>query len=370
MCRVETIVLAVVLLVECGALHMYPEIFDPAKFLQRPLPLRAHSERSASPSVMVGGATESTGGFKDGEVGFVRSSSESGKGGYRHRENFHKKDGNQYGHEKQTGFGESKRTGDQAADGKDEHGRVTVHTDHYRPEPTYEVTEEQSDLENPDKHKKYGAASQKDKKKPTNEKLEKKSSRQTAASSPKDRSNQKNNHNGYESIVYHENERDSSEQGYGKRKVTGKLPDRKPAKQMAAHNDDDDDEEGFEDEGKSSAERDYDHAYDGDSDGGDAGRESDFDDNYESVRFDTDFGRSFDSEEQDGVESESNGKGRGRTVARQDQGYDYDEEVDRDEVDETASEDKYRGGEDSEEEDGDDRQYEDASEADGDAQDY
>ncbi|KFB36285.1 hypothetical protein ZHAS_00003405 [Anopheles sinensis] len=357
MCRVETIVLAVVLLVECGALHMYPEIFDPAKFLQRPLPLKAHSERSAYP-VEAGGA-ESTGGFKDGEVGFVRSSSESGKGGYRHRENFHKKDGNQYGHEKQTGFGESKRTGEKAADGKEEHGRLMVHMDHYRPEPTYEVTEEQ---------RSYGGSSQKDKKKATSVMPEKKSSRQTAAGSPKDRSHQKKNDKGYESIVYHENERDSSEHGYGKRKSSGKLPDQKPAKQMAAH----DDEEGFEDnegddrDGQSSSERDYEHEYDGDT-----GRESDFEDNYEGVRFDSDFERSFGSEEQGGEEGSEDGKrGNGRTAARQNQDYDYDEEVDRDEVDESANEDKYRGGEDSEEEDGGDRQYEYASEADGDAQDY
>ncbi|XP_058116229.1 uncharacterized protein DDB_G0290685-like [Anopheles ziemanni] len=367
MCRVETIVLAVVLLVECGALHMYPEIFDPARFLQRPLPLKAHSERSAYPGEA--GGAESTGGFKDGEVGFVRSSSESGKGGYRHRENFHKKDGNQYGHEKQTGFGESKRTGEKAADKKEEQGRLMVHADHYRPEPTYEVTEEQSDFENPDKFKKYGGSNQKDKKKATSVVPEKKSSRQTAAGGPKDRSHHKKNDKGYESIVYHENERDSSEHGYGKRKSSGKLPDQKPAKQMAAH---DVDEEGFEGnegddrDGNSSSERDYEHEYDENT-----GRESDFDDNYEGVRFDSDFERSFGSEEQGGDEESEGGKrGNGRTAARQNQDYDYDEEVDRDEVDESANEDKYRGGEDSEEEDGDDRQYEYASEADGDAQDY
>uniref|UniRef100_A0A182M2P4 Uncharacterized protein n=1 Tax=Anopheles culicifacies TaxID=139723 RepID=A0A182M2P4_9DIPT len=350
-----------ILLVECSGLHMYPEIFDPAKFLQRPLPLKRVDSRAASEPEFHSG-----GGFKDGEVGFVRSSSESGKGGYRHKENFHKKDGDKYGHERQTGFGESKRTGDEQAK---EHGRLIVDTHHYRPEPMYEVIEEHdSDVENPDKNKKYGLSSttNKDKKKPTEKKLKSaKSSRQTAPK--KANSKHQKNHSGYESIVYHENEHDSTEHGYGQKKVVGKIPDQKPAKQIAH-----DDGDTFDDDGLESAERqtdgDYAHEYDSDSD---SGRESDFNDNYDSVRFDADFERSFGSGEER-AEQEDNGR-----PSLKNDDYDYTDD-DRDEEDDSANEDKYRGDEDSgEDEDGDgsekgddDRQYEYASEADGDAQDY
>uniref|UniRef100_A0A182P1V7 Uncharacterized protein n=1 Tax=Anopheles epiroticus TaxID=199890 RepID=A0A182P1V7_9DIPT len=359
MCRAESLLLVAAILcwAECSGLHMYPEIFDPAKFLQRPLPLKSVQSRAA-PEVEL----YTDGGFKDGEVGFVRSSSESGKGGYRHKENFHKKDGNKYGHERQTGFGESKRTEDEL--GK-EQGRVTVDTHHYRPEPTYEVIEEvQSDLENPDKNKKYGLAPSKDKKKPTEMKPKSaKSSRQTAPA--KRRSNQKKNHSGYESIVYHENERDSSEHGYGKKKAAGKIPDeKKPAKQIAH-----DEGDAFEGEdGLDSAERHTGDEYsDSESDGG---RDSDFSDNYDSLRFDSDFERSFGSEERED-DSED-----GRQAGKKED--DYDEQEDDDEEDDGASQDKYRGDEYDDEEDesdgsekgDDDRQYEYASEADGDAADY
>uniref|UniRef100_A0A182TP58 Uncharacterized protein n=1 Tax=Anopheles melas TaxID=34690 RepID=A0A182TP58_9DIPT len=343
------LVVAAILLVECSGLHMYPEIFDPAKFLQRPLPLKSavESRAVAEPEYYSGG------GFQDGEVGFVRSNSESGKGGYRHKENFHRKDGNKYGHERQTGFGESQRTGDELAK---EQGRLTVDTHHYRPEPTYEVFEEQSDVENPDKHKKYGLAGGKDKKKPTEMKPTK-SSRQTVAAGPKakGRSNAKKNHTGYESIVYHENERDSSEHGYGKKQAVGQLPqpeEKSPAKQIA-HDD------GF-DEGEG---------------GSDAGRDSDFNDSYDALRFDSDFERSFGSEEdeEDGVEEETGGRQAGKKGED-----DYDEGDEEDDDDDGASQDKYRGDDyddEDEESDGsekgeDDRQYEYASEADGDAQDY
>uniref|UniRef100_A0A182QS63 Uncharacterized protein n=1 Tax=Anopheles farauti TaxID=69004 RepID=A0A182QS63_9DIPT len=357
MCRVVNLVLVAVCLVQCSGLHMYPEIFETSKFLRRPIALRSDVSRDE-------GDFHAEGGFKDGEVGFVRSSSESGKGGYRHRENFHKKDGDKYGHELQTGFGESKRDGDESAK---KQGRLTVDTHHYRPEPMYEVTEEQSDVENPDKHKKYGisstttATTSKDKKKPTAEKPK----------SGKLRSNQKKNHSGYESIVYHENERDSTEHGYGKKKAVGKIPPHqspKPAKQQIAY----DESEGDE----------FSHDYDG---GSESERDSDFADNYDALRFDSDFERSFGSDEDvgeggrkvDGGEQGSHGKND-----------DYDDEVDRDEVDESADEDKYRGDDDDDEEGGDeeggekggdgeggdedddDRQYEYASEADGDAQDY
>ncbi|XP_053659915.1 uncharacterized protein DDB_G0290685-like [Anopheles marshallii] len=360
MCRVENFVLVAVLLVECSGLHMYPEIFDPSKFLQRPLPLKRVDSR-ATPEAEF----HSDGGFKDGEVGFVRSSSESGKGGYRHKENFHKKDGNKYGHERQTGFGESKRTGDDQAQ---EHGRLMVDTHHYRPEPTYEVIEEHdSDIENPDKNKKYGLSSNstKNKKKPTEEKP--KSAKSSRQSGPrKAGSNQKKNHTGYESIVYHENERDSTEHGYGKKKAVGNIPDQKPAKQIAHDEGDTFDEDGLE-----SADRqtdgDYSHEYDG---GSDTGRESDFNDNYDALRFDSDFERSFGNA--DHPEEGENGRQSGKN-----EDYDYADD-DRDEEDDSANEDKYRGDDDSgEEEDGEgaekgdeDRQYEYASEADGDAQDY
>uniref|UniRef100_A0A182SCF7 Uncharacterized protein n=1 Tax=Anopheles maculatus TaxID=74869 RepID=A0A182SCF7_9DIPT len=373
MCRAENFILVAVLLVECSGLHMYPEIFDPAKFLQRPLPLKSVESRAASEPEF-----HTDGGFKDGEVGFVRSTSESGKGGYRHKENFHKKDGNKYGHERQTGFGESKRTGDDQAK---EHGRLTVDTHHYRPEPTYEVIEEHdSDVENPDKNKKYGLATSstnKTKKKPTEEKPTKavKSARQRAPG--KKGTNQKKNHNGYESIVYHENERDSTEHGYGKKKAVGKIPEaQKPAKQIAH-----DDGDAFEEDGLESAERqtagddDHGHEYDSESEA-EAERESDFNENYDALRFEADFDRSF----ADGEERQEDGgaeEGGARQAEKNDDDYDYADD-DRDEEDDSADEDKYRGDEDSgEEEDGDgsekgdgDRQYEYASEADGDAQDY
>lgn len=211
-------------------------------------------------------------------------------------------------------------------------------------------------MENPDKHKKYGLAGGKDKKKPTEMKPTK-SSRQTVAAGPKakGRSNAKKNHTGYESIVYHENERDSSEHGYGKKKAVGQLPqpeEKSPAKQIA-HDD------GF-DEGEG---------------GSDAGRDSDFNDNYDALRFDSDFERSFGSEEdeEDGVEEENGGRQAGKKGED-----DYDEGDEGDDDDDGASQDKYRGDDyddEDEESDGsekgeDDRQYEYASEADGDAQDY
>uniref|UniRef100_A0A182NV94 Uncharacterized protein n=1 Tax=Anopheles dirus TaxID=7168 RepID=A0A182NV94_9DIPT len=374
MCRVGNVILVAVFLVECSGLHMYPDIFDPAKFLNRPVPLRTDVGRSEPD-----GDFHSDGGLKDGEVGFVRSSSESGKGGYRHRENFHKKDGDKYGHERQTGFGESKRTGDELAK---EQGRLMVDTHHYRPEPMYEVTEEQSDVENPDKHKKYGlsttvtttnATTNKDKKKPTDEKP--KSAKTSRPGKP--RSNQKKNHTGYESIVYHENERDSTEHGYGKKKAVGKMPGQqrqKPAKQQVAHDEGDafGDEDALDSGEVRTGDSESSHDYNG---GADSGRDSDFTDNYDALRFDSDFERSFGSDEEVG-----DGGRKGKKSGRQN--YDYDEEVDRDEVDESADEDKYRGDddEDEEEEEGgekggdddgdDDRQYEYASEADGDAQDY
>ncbi|XP_035895668.1 glutamic acid-rich protein-like [Anopheles stephensi] len=372
MCRAENFILVAVLLVECSGLHMYPEIFDPAKFLQRPLPLKSVESRAVAEPEF-----HSDGGFKDGEVGFVRSTSESGKGGYRHKENFHKKDGNKYGHERQTGFGESKRTED---DQPKEHGRLTVDTHHYRPEPTYEVIEEHdSDVENPDKNKKYGLsnAANKNKKKPTDEKPTKsaKSSRQMAAG--KKGSNQKQNHNGYESIVYHENERDSTEHGYGKKKAVGKIPEaQKPAKQIAQ----DDHDEAFEEGGLESAERqtsgdDHAHEYDSESEA-EAERESDFNENYDALRFEADFDRSFADGEDHHHDDDDGGKG-GRQAEKNDDDYDYADD-DRDDEDDSADEDKYRGDDDSgEEEEGegsekgdDDRQYEYASEADGDAQDY
>ncbi|XP_050080704.1 glutamic acid-rich protein-like [Anopheles maculipalpis] len=369
MCRAENFILVAVLLVECSGLHMYPEIFDPAKFLQRPLPLKSVESRTSSEPEYHSG-----GGFKDGEVGFVRSTSESGKGGYRHKENFHKKDGNKYGHERQTGFGESKHTeNDQAK----EHERLTVDTHHYRPEPTYEVIEEHaSDVENPDKNKKYGglASSNKNKKKPTDEKPTKsaKSSRQMTPA--KKGSNQKKNHNGYESIVYHENERDSTEHGYGKKKAVGKIPEaEKPAKQIAH-----DDGDAFEEDRLESAERqtagdDHGHEYDSESEA-EAERESDFNENYDALRFEADFDRSFaDGEDHHGDDGEKDG----RQAAKNDEDYDYADD-DRDEEDDSADEDKYRGDDESGEEEegegsekaGEDRQYEYASEADGDAQDY
>ncbi|XP_049297930.1 uncharacterized protein DDB_G0283697-like [Anopheles funestus] len=350
------------LLVECSGLHMYPEIFDPSKYLQRPLPLKRVDSRAIPEAEF-----HSDGGFKDGEVGFVRSTSESGKGGYRHKENFHKKDGNKYGHERQTGFGESKRTGDDQAK---EHGRLIVDTHHYRPEPTYEVIEEhESDVENPDKNKKYGLTSNKNKKKASEQKPKSvKSSRQTAPG--KVPSKHQKNHSGYESIVYHENEHDSTEHGYGQKKVVGKIPDQKPAKQIAH-----DDGDGYDEDELESAERqtdgDYAHEYDSDSEDADTGRESDFADNYDAVRFDSDFERSFGSEE-DHTEGGENGRPTGKN-----EDYDYADD-DRDEDDDSADEDKYRGDDDSgEEEEGEgsekgdeDRQYEYASEADGDAEDY
>ncbi|XP_058067352.1 uncharacterized protein LOC131216790 [Anopheles bellator] len=347
---------ALVLVVNCSALHMYPEIFDTkSQFLQaRALPAKGGD---SAPSALADGP-QFRSGSKDDEVGYVRSSSESGKGGYLHRENFHRKDGNKYGNEKQTGFGESKRAKDsngtpQVGELKD---AIIIDTDHHRPEPTYEVTEEQSDVENPDKDKKYGVARPiaggGDKRKTPQGKKAKPAARPKAG-----RSNQQNNHNGYESIVYHEKEHDSMEKGYGKRKASGRMP----AKQIA-----------------------YDYLGEVDDeqrllDDGEGGRDdSDFGDNYEMVRFDADFERSYGDEgedEQEGDEKAAAGRSDGPDQ-RQDgrhEDYDYDEEVDREQVDESASEDKYRGDDESGEEsddDGDERQYEYASEADGDAQDY
>ncbi|XP_035794431.1 glutamic acid-rich protein-like [Anopheles albimanus] len=415
------VVLSLAVVHECvSALHMYPEIFDPSKFLARPLPLK-----SARPSAA--GDHHLARGFQDDETGFVRSSSESGKTGFVHRENFHRKDGNKYGSEKQTGHGESRRSEEPTTGalknvlGGVETGRRIIETDHYRPEPMYEVNEEQtSDYENPDKHKKYGTTV-----KPVSEqeeanmmKKKKQADKQmkTAELSLKDatgarkprkggRSNQQNNHNGYESIVYHENEHDSMEQGYGKRKAVGKLP----AKQLAGDNPspaqgrllEDDNEEYEEDRhGDDEVEDDetrHDHGGNDDDDDdegddsedtGERGNDSDFGDNYDAVRFDSDFERSFGNGAHDEASFEEHNEGRkgvrkGKGRQHDNADYDYDEEVDREQVDESASEDKYRGDDESDEEeeehekkdaerddDDDGRQYEYASEADSDAQDY
>ncbi|XP_050098717.1 protein starmaker-like [Anopheles aquasalis] len=402
---------------ECvSALHMYPEIFDPSKFLARPLPLK-----SARP-VPAAGDHHLARGFQDDETGFVRSSSESGKSGFVHRENFHRKDGNKYGSEKQTGRGESRRTQEpvvgtlKGALSGAASGRRIIETDHYRPEPMYEVTEElTSDYQNPDKHKKYGTAAaakptpgmgeddkQKQKKKQQEEKQMKTAGlslkEASGARKPRKggRSNQQNNHNGYESIVYHENEHDSMEQGYGKRNAVGKLPTKQlavgenPAAQGRLLEDEEEDEEYEEDRHDGDGDEDDDddetrHDGDDNEDTGErGGNDSDFGDNYDAVRFDSDFERSFGNGANDenasfenhdeGGKSVRKGKGKGRQHDNVD--YDYDEEVDREQVDESASEDKYRGDDESEEEDRDDegdddgRQYEYASEADSDAQDY
>ncbi|XP_049538698.1 YTH domain-containing protein 1-like [Anopheles darlingi] len=413
---VTAVLLSLGVVDECvSALHMYPEIFDPSKFLARPLPLK-----SVRPSDTAGDHHLARG-FQDDETGFVRSSSESGKTGFVHRENFHRKDGNKYGNEKQTGHGESRRSEEPSVGaakdvaGGHETGRRIIETDHYIPEPMYEVTEEQnSDYENPDKHKKYGTAAkpapgqeETDKKKKPKVESQMKASGLKEATGPArrkprkgGRSNQQNNHNGYESIVYHENERDSMEQGYGKRKAVGKLPTKQtvhgnPVPQGRLLDDDneyeedgrhgDEEEENEDDETRHSEHADGEDGDDDEVDTGERGNDSDFGDNYDTVRFDSDFERSFrghDASFENGHDDggkNARGKGKGRQHDNVD--YDYDEEVDREQVDEAASEDKYRGDDESDEEgeeeegngerdDDDGRQYEYASEADSDAQDY
>lgn len=45
----------------------------------------------------------------DGSVGYLKKSQEGGADGYKHFDSFHKKDGDKYGYEKHTSFGEAKK---------------------------------------------------------------------------------------------------------------------------------------------------------------------------------------------------------------------------------------------------------------------
>jgi hypothetical protein len=125
--------------------------------------------------------------YKDDDSGFSHGTHEKGQDGFHHIETFHKKDGNDFHHEKNEGYGESKRDG--------EYREV-------KPE-RYEVTEKQREKNN-QKPQKYGFL------KPEWVKKHAKKGKK-----PID----KKNFNGYETVVYHENDKGKSDHGY----VTGKA---------------------------------------------------------------------------------------------------------------------------------------------------
>ncbi|XP_039431263.2 uncharacterized protein DDB_G0283697-like [Culex pipiens pallens] len=304
------------------------------------------------------------GGVKGGEAGYVKSNSETGSGGYRHKESFHTKDGNDYEHERQEGYGESKGEevdhGSEVSDGHAESERKNDETDEHSREEVeedrnYEVTEEDNnDHTNPQQHTTYGVAPTKQ----TKKKIQPVPEFGTRLTLPKKTSHKKN-HNGYETVIYHDNEQKGFEKGYDRRHGHNSPP-----KSVVVTQKDEDYEEPREEDREDEEEEnvreddektDHDHQED-------QNREE-YDENYNSYKYGNDFAKNY----YDNEERESEDRRNERRGSARDDGPDYDAEVDKEQIDETANEDKYYG----DEYDDDDyrrRQYEYASEADYDAQ--
>ncbi|XP_055590840.1 sarcoplasmic reticulum histidine-rich calcium-binding protein-like [Uranotaenia lowii] len=338
----------------CAFGYEFPGIFDPNPFIPRLAPevVRVTSTVYHGP---VGSKSNSAEGGSEGDMGYVRSHREKGTGGFIQRESFHRKDGNDYGRERQEGFGESKDEGNYS---KENASPLKAK------KRNYEVTEEHSDDHaNPNLHTKYGVTPTKPMRKPTAPAPAKPST--TTSAAPK-RTTHRNNHNGYETVIYHSQENDDTGRGWqvGPKFGAGGK-DHRWSKEVTEREHDEDDE------GNSGREEEE------EDDGEDHNEvRSDFGDNYDRYRYGNDFEKNFrghggedrDSKRRQGYGG-TNKRKSFKNFGRNNQ--DYDDEVDKDEIDESANEDRYHGGADDDDDDyeGDiKRQYQYTSEADYDAQ--
>ncbi|XP_055530234.1 dentin sialophosphoprotein-like [Wyeomyia smithii] len=370
-------VLSGALVQKAASYRLYPGIFDPNPYIPKTHPevLRVMSSIYDGPYVYGW-----SGGTEDGEIGYVKTDSEKGSGGYHHQESFHKKDGNDYGHEEESGQAESQddEEGDVKGDVKGDAGDndkyktiVRKHDPGRREEkresakPKYDVVEELSDdHKDPNKHTTYGVPSKKPSKRPTRGPVE----FGTKLSPPK-KSSHKNNPNGYESVVYHENESKGSEKGYNWRNshypppksMVVNLGGGKSPNELEEDEDDDDNNEKERNDGKKT---------DDDGSGPKDSEGSDYSDNYDHFRYGNEFARDDeDNQDRTAAGEQSNTEMDGKRESTRNN-YDYDEEVDREEIDESANDDRYYGF-DEEDDEGSaeqkNRQYEYTSEADYDA---
>ncbi|XP_021709997.1 protein PFC0760c-like [Aedes aegypti] len=285
---------------------------------------------------------DSSNGAKDDEVGYVKSNSEKGEGGFHHVETFQKKGGDEYEHEHERGYGESKH--DPETDYEDQPEPNIEKRDNNRDLKThkrnYEVVEEHgNDHKNPNQHKTYGAKPTKPTKPSKRPSIPEFGTRLTL---PK-RTTLKQNHNGYETVIYHGHENESSEKGYGRRNHHNA-----PSKTENFDEKDDESDDGEQDEAEAEQES---QDREDDTDNAD---QSNFGDNYNSFKYDDEFGdfsKNFDDDGGHDRSEEHSNRNDDRVSSNRNH-FDYDEEVDREQVDETANEDRYQGGEyDDEDED-------------------
>ncbi|XP_058827184.1 protein starmaker-like [Topomyia yanbarensis] len=336
---------------QTSGLKLFPGIFDPNPYIPRthPAVLRVTSSAYQGPYVY-----DWMGGTEDGEVGYVKSTSDEGRGGFHHTESSHKKDGNDYEHEKQSGYGEES---DDELDYNDKPIPPTVRK-HDSGGRTYDVNEEQSnDEKDPNKQTTYGVAPTKAKKKPMMLEFG------TRLESP-GKTTHKKNHNGYETVIYHEDDHKSTEKGYDWRNSHSPPPKSvviQPKEEKSINEIDESKNEGEEDMEEEQEDRDL-------SDDDDSVRESersDYEDNYDSFRYGNAFSKNDDDKDHNEERSDERNEKKGGSGGNS---YDYDEEVDREEIDEAANDDRYFGFDNDDYDEKDKRQYEYASEADYDAQ--
>ncbi|KXJ73732.1 hypothetical protein RP20_CCG015110 [Aedes albopictus] len=328
-CFNTVVILGVVVLKSSLAYSLYPGIFDPNPFIPKmnPQVLRITSSTLYDPNY----GYDSSSGAKDDEAGYVRSNSEKGEGGFHHVETFQTKGGDDYEHEHENGYGESKNDAD--ADYED-HQEPSVHKrdnnrDLKNDDRHYEVIEAHSnDHKNPNQHTTYGVKPTKAIKRPPVPEFG------TRLTLPK-KTTLKQNHNGYETVIYHGQENENSEKGYGRRNHHNAPP--KTESFNEKHEEHDEEEVDDEEEERDT----QDHDDDRDTE------QSNYGDNYNSFKYDSefdDFSKNFNDDADQG-RSEEHDTGNDRKTSSSKNGYDYDDEVDREEVDEAANEDRYQGGE-------------------------
>ena len=178
--------------------------------------------------------------YKDDDVGYSHGTHEKGQDGYHHVEKFHKKDGDDYENEKHEGYGESKSDGNYRE---------------VKPE-KYEVTESHKEKSTP-KPVKYGFL------KPDWVK------KQTKKGVPIE----KKDFNGYETVVYHENHKGNTDNGY-KNGRSYNLPAQSYEYSASTEQNDDNSGEGadtsaqYDDEGIATRQNNDEYSYEEDTDGG------------------------------------------------------------------------------------------------------
>ncbi|XP_062554267.1 YTH domain-containing protein 1-like [Armigeres subalbatus] len=334
------VVLSVTVLKSSVGYSLYPGIFDPNPFIPKMNPQVLKVTSSALKGPVYGHDTSD--GAKDDEVGYVKSDRVKGQGGFHHVETFHTKDGDDYEHEYESGNGESKDDADHGIQQESSYRKRDNENDLKNHDTNYEVIEEQSnDHKNPNHQATYGVKPIQPTKRPATPEFGSK------LALPK-KTMLKHNHNGYETVVYHGQEQESSEKGYGRRNHQNGLPKEETIEQKI----DDSDEEQEQEEGEE--ERDEDDEKDNQKHESDRNSgQTKFGHNYNGFKYDADFGdfsKNFNDDAKRDQSGDQNSWKDSRSGVRQNRD-DYDDEVDQDEHDEEADEDRYQGGEYDEDDD-------------------